>query len=591
MGRQGARLRAFLAASALLAAGAAGASCYSQGDGADPPLDRFYFPVGLRVSHGGSVLYVANADFDLQYNGGTLQSYDLTLIRRHVLEVIKDPTNPALPWVRPPYPSKESCLAGEAPALQPNGSRQPLGETCAPPVRSEFYQRDTAVIGAFATDMLLSEPPTVAAPAVPRPYDRLFIPVRGNATLTWGNVARDTVDAIPPDSRDVAAYAPWRIDCGQSATSRRCDARHQVGEDPDEVGNTRKLRMPGEPFGATLSEDGRTAVVTHQNDTKTSLFLTGIGPTDTDALTGTAEVVPSLQFVLDGVAVGGVGLAAIPHDPAAFVDQPVPYPAFLQTSRANAQIELLRQYPDEAVDLVTLADGGTRLPSGQPTTPSTLRRPFLTREILFPITTSPSGVDSRDLAIDPTPRLACKARARTPDEVLACARKPSRLFVANRSPAALLVGEVGGTNATTGAYDPDLVTIFRSEPLAAGPSRVFLAPIVDSDGAYALRVFVVCFDAAQVFVFDPEAGRLESVIRTGPGPFAMAFDPFDMAAVARHDKVEDDKRIAGLTRYRFGYVASFTQSYVQVLDLDRRQPSTFERVVFTLGEPTNPKGT
>jgi DNA-binding beta-propeller fold protein YncE len=66
------------------------ASCYSTGDGIAPPRDAFYYPVGLAVSAGGNVLYVANADFDLQYNGGTLQSYDLNLIRAHTLRTIND---------------------------------------------------------------------------------------------------------------------------------------------------------------------------------------------------------------------------------------------------------------------------------------------------------------------------------------------------------------------------------------------------------------------------------------------------------------------------------------------------------------------
>src|SRR4051794_21595507 len=61
------------------------ASCYSTGDGSPPPLRSLYYPVGLQVSQGGTVLYAANSDFDLQYNGGTLQSYDLALIRRHAL--------------------------------------------------------------------------------------------------------------------------------------------------------------------------------------------------------------------------------------------------------------------------------------------------------------------------------------------------------------------------------------------------------------------------------------------------------------------------------------------------------------------------
>ena len=66
-----------------------------------PPLEQFYFPVGLKVSHGGTVLYAVNSNFDLQYNGGTLQSYDLRLIRQHAVLAIEDPTNPNLPLIRP----------------------------------------------------------------------------------------------------------------------------------------------------------------------------------------------------------------------------------------------------------------------------------------------------------------------------------------------------------------------------------------------------------------------------------------------------------------------------------------------------------
>jgi hypothetical protein len=97
-----------------------------------------------------------------------------------------------------------------------------------------------------------------------------------------------------------------------------------------------------------------------------------------------------------------------------------------------------------------------------------------------------------------------------------------------------------------------------------------------------------------VFVIDPESATLENVIRVAPGPFAMAFDPFTPEEVALRAQVPMDARDGslGLRRYRFAYLASFTQSFVQVLDLDdaRPNPATFERIVFTLGLPTNPKG-
>jgi hypothetical protein len=595
--------RAWLAVLPLLTLGAV--DCYSTGDGTAPPLEDFYFPVGLQVSAGGTVLYAVNSDFDLQYNGGTLQSYDLGLIRRHTLDLIADPLNPNVPIL-----DREQLVGTPCPGA---ASGNELGETCAPPVQSSFYVRDTAIIGAFATDLLLSQPPSrlvvqspraagepaicptpafgTAAPGCPafgtRRFDRLFSPVRGNASLTWASVERDGPDSVAPlDPR--APYGPFFIQCGRDAAGR-CDGAHTAGEDPDEPGNTRRITMPGEPFGMAISEDGTALVVTHQNETKTSLFTTGLDRNQNDSPSDSAPA-PALQFVLDDVPVGGVGAAAVPHDRSAFLPgQAFPRAAFLETSRSIPELSLLRQYPDEFNGLA-----------------SSIRRPFLDREAAIPILVGPSGADSRGLAIDPTPRILCKSRVvaanpatgRTQADVdrdlVACARKPARVFIANRTPAALLVGEIGGSAAGDESYDPDRLVIHTSVPLSAGPTKVFLAPVVERDGAYALRVFVVCFDSATLFVYDPESEQLENVIRVGLGPFAMAFDPFSFEDVATHAQVPFDPREAGrgLRRYRFAYLASFTNSFVQVIDLDNAQPNraTFERIVFTLGRPQTPKG-
>jgi hypothetical protein len=96
----------------------------------------------------------------------------------------------------------------------------------------------------------------------------------------------------------------------------------------------------------------------------------------------------------------------------------------------------------------------------------------------------------------------------------------------------------------------------------------------------------VCFDSNEIVVYDPDAGAQEKVINVGAGPFAMAFDPFRMADVG-----EQNLATQAAHPYRFAYVASFTQSYVQMIDLDNSQsPETFENIVFTLGQPTLPKG-
>jgi hypothetical protein len=172
------------------------------------------------------------------------------------------------------------------------------------------------------------------------------------------------------------------------------------------------------------------------------------------------------------------------------------------------------------------------------------------------------------------------------------------------------LGQVGGWSADGQTYDPDQLAIFGNVPLSAGPSNLYVAPIVDANGNYAVRVFIVCFDSQTIAIYDPDAQRVENVVSTGPGPFAMAFDPFDIAAVAAHAHVPFDPRSRHTTRwqgaavgpalrsYRFGYITSFTDSFVQIIDLDqsfrddRLGPgqSTFENIVYTLGLPTQPVG-
>ena len=168
-------------------------ACLSGGGGSPPPLDQLNFPVGLAVSKGGGVLYVANADFDLQYGGGTVQSYDLNQIRRDALDVIAgDFEDCARVDAGADAGPSRHCLAlvhgmptgcpGAPADGQPDdaGVRIPLGHSCAPPVKAAEYVRGAVVIGAFATTAKLTPDGT-----------RLFIPVRGTSALTWADVVPD----------------------------------------------------------------------------------------------------------------------------------------------------------------------------------------------------------------------------------------------------------------------------------------------------------------------------------------------------------------------------------------------------------------
>jgi DNA-binding beta-propeller fold protein YncE len=526
----------------LCALPAAFSACYSTNNGVAPPQQKLYFPAGLSVSPGGRALYVVNSDFDLQYDGGTFQAYDLAQLRKDAFANLRA------------FPAQ--CPASQNPRP---------GFDCAPPQPTEKYWRSTVTIGAFGSDVVLSQRTFLdGAGAKAR---RLFLPVRGSGTVTWIDVA---------DDLESPAADPFALRCG-APIGGRCDSAHETGANATEPGNSRGITLPGEPFGIALSQDESTLLVTHQARENVSLVDTGLRGPQLPAST------PSLQFVLDKVPNGGVAAVSIPYSAfattaaaGASAGPPAPRPAFLMSSRSDPRLSLLRVYSDEA-------DG----------TSSTLRRPFMLFERSFEVRANAGGADSRGVVLDDSKRKRCEKRAAGDTLALKnCAKVPLRMFVANRSPASVLVGEVGGSSGPSGLdYDADRVALGANIPLSAGPSKLYLAPIVDRDGSYAMRLFVTCFDSATVFVIDPESATIENAIRVGPGPYAMTFDPFvpsDAATFAPAPAAD----ASGLRPYRFAYLASFTDSFIQVIDLDRSdtQATTIEKIVFNLGTPSPPRG-
>jgi hypothetical protein len=612
-------LRASSASAVIAVADGTVTSCYSGGGGGtDPPANTFYFPVGLAVSSGGNALYAVNSDFDLQWNGGTLQSYDLFLIRLDAAKLVQNNLtlvdSPRVLTDSPPYnspynidfvspPSPANCLSNpSAGVTDTHGTRVPPGEICAPPVQSTNYVRSSTIIGAFATTLQLQTFDGVNSvdPVTHKPVSgvghRLFAPVRGDASLTWADVGPDDPNATPPEGpgANTASFAPFNFSCVNPGMGSACPGRAGNSVDLDD---TRGATMPGEPFGLSQTQDGTAIAVTHQTSTDTSLLTAGMPP----------SMPPSMQFVETDLPNAGSGIAFVPHDPESSVPActvpptagvPCVRPAFLETNHSSAEIDLLRYFDDDGAG--PNPDGGVE---GGAAMASSNHRPFTVKERTFPIDTNLGGSDSRGIAIDPTPRLACEALVPPTDKAdrMRCADLPARVFIANRTPPSLIIGEVGGPSPNgSGTYDPDLLTLTGNLTLPAGPSTVYVAPIVNSQGSYEVRVFVVNFDSSTISVYDPDNPNLAllDTIYVGPGPFAMAFDPFVLNDVATHAKVLPDDRPdprlhavpdPPLNRYRFAYVASFTQSYVQVIDLDQTQP-TFESVVFTLGNPTPPKG-
>jgi len=164
------RRRGLRAAAAAFLPAACGllAGCLDS-KGIDPPVDRFFFPTGMARTAGGRYLLVANSNFDLRYNAGTVVAVDLARVDAAIAEC-------------------SGCC------------RQARDEA------SFLRTEATVVVGSQVTDL-----------AVAPGGERAYATVRGNASLTW------------IDLDEAAADGPGLLTCFDAfSDARRCDGRHEV---------------------------------------------------------------------------------------------------------------------------------------------------------------------------------------------------------------------------------------------------------------------------------------------------------------------------------------------------------------------------
>jgi len=194
----------WLLASCLSAA----VGCYPSNSGRDIPLDKIYFPVGIAVSPAKSWMYVANSDFDLQFNSGSIQVYDLAQLRGLVPQYcLDDSVCPVVGQhcdttgddidtgdgvLRRVAPTHRCVGASGNPceSVGPGARMQTAAEQVLTPglcTPAEPKTLDAVRIGPFATDLIYATNPLKDGKG-----GRLFAPVRGDATLHWIDVDDDT---------------------------------------------------------------------------------------------------------------------------------------------------------------------------------------------------------------------------------------------------------------------------------------------------------------------------------------------------------------------------------------------------------------
>lgn len=121
----------------------------------------------------------------------------------------------------------------------------------------------------------------------------------------------------------------------------------------------------------------------------------------------------------------------------------------------------------------------------------------------------------------------------------------TRLYASYRAPSSLVVVDIS-EDASGSAQNRVIAKI----PLSSGPGDLTVVP--GDDGRD--RVYVSCFNADRVEVVDPQRGQVVDSIRTGDGPFGMAW-------VNNPD--------FGINRL---YVAHFNADSVGVIELDPTSP-------------------
>jgi hypothetical protein len=434
----------------------------------------------VTLGRDGDVLYVANNDADLRYNGGTVQVLDAKRLRK------------ALPtWCE----SDDDCGSGES----CDGNKPGLLGVCRrgglPSCNSSDDDQPLltpAVCGVV--DLSLGENVLDAVRTAPGSTDvrrvtfteggkihhRLLVPVRGDATLHWMDV-------------EAASGKAKIIDCGQR-DGHTCDGKHRVGGEearaPDDA------KVPPEPAGVGVSPDGLTILLGHQTRASVSLFANELAT-------------PVLKEVVTGLGLSPIALAPLPQPGGAdghLAD-------FLLTYVHNSQ-----NTPRAYVELLSVwswgADEGT---AG-----------FVQRAGRAYLDVSQSGMDARGIAVDDFERTACQdaCDCATEDTCTACLEPcqavPLRVYVASRSPDSLVVGQSSTQpEPQEGSLLPDFT---QSIALRGEPSRLIAASLIDEFGAVVPRVMVLSVTTGSLTIYDPRAGQVEARIVVGRGPQSVTVD-------------------------------------------------------------------
>lgn len=469
--------------------------------GITPPSDRLFLPTGMAADPDTDFLYVVNSNSDLRYNAGTLIAVDLTKVLASV-ERYSDRTSYPLPSCGKTRFSREEKVAANY------CCRDVIDTTTVNCHERQFIQEAATVqIGSFGGSVVL------------QPFEkngvsmrRLYMAVRAEPSITYADVRLQSGQVS--------------IRCTGSRTDETVQPAHAFCDD-----NWRIRRPAGATVGSfVLSEEPHRLLL---DSSQSALYIGHLTVTANNMLEG------------GGISTIDVCHPELPTSPRFAGQARIVFP-----DKNSQSVGALSLSPEGPINVFATARyspeiSGLVFRSGQSACPADASEvvprelSLVPSEYFLSAAFLPAGTDVRGILFSDDNLTAYILHRDAPDLI----SNPSALVAIDRR-----IREDGSrSNQPIGILK-----------VCNGPSEM-----VAHDAGYGKRLYVTCYDDAQIYVIDPHAWRVEAIIDVGRSPASLVFLPL-------HPTV--------------AVVASFTGNHLSVIDLDWASP-TRHRVVHRIGLP------
>ncbi|HVR01810.1 MAG TPA: hypothetical protein VMT47_06745 [Polyangia bacterium] len=511
------RARTPLRAWAVVLVATAAPACKLNQQGVPPPLDRIAFPASALVDPDGRWLYVANSNSDLRYNSGTLVSVDLDATLRDRFGAGEQAA-----------PTWQLCAGADR--IRLDSDPDPccwdyLDRNILDCDERLYIPPDSTVkIGSFSAGMAFQsfQEPACPASSALMTYSnarhdcntncpgeptlgRLFIGVRGDSSLTYV----DTGSVADP----VLGTRPAFSCSGSTASDARVCQVTQMNSDEAPGASTTPIHVPDEPYALVLDAQQDLLYVGNLRGDTSHPQTGGISLFDVSRPSGSPRAAPTF-----------LGASAAFFNPDVNGNFGITSLTLREDLR---QVYASSRYGTNVVNVVPSLDG----------TCSQDHKDIVLTAGSDAFTTPLIGAEIRGISFLPG---------------------GNRAFVLQRVPPALVGFDV--------SKDPNAFGNFSSEVLETCAAPTFLQSYDSGEGT---RLYVTCFDAGQIYVFDPDVPRLIAVVNAGRGPAGLAFP-----RTPRADRKE-----------RLAYIVGFAANDIGVLDLTPGSETQYH-VVQRIGFPS-----